>query len=94
MKFTTEELDLVMEYSGLFMNLEDIASLLDKDLDQLRDEFQNKKGEFYKAYRKGQAISKLNLRKPVIKLASYGSPQAEMLADKYILDQKLEELDD
>lgn len=58
------------------------------------EEFRNPDSTFHKSYRYGQVQSKLNLRRPVIKMAGYGSPQAELLADKYITEQSLSETDD
>lgn len=94
MEFTTDELDKVKEYAGLFLTVDDIAVLLEKDVDEFRDEFRNKKSSLFLAYRYGQVASKRDLRRPVIKLAGHGSPQAELLADKYISEQTLSELDD
>lgn len=94
MNFTDEELKKVKEYASLFLSLDDIAILLEKDADSFRDEFRDKFGELYKAYRYGQVISKKELRIPVIKMAKHGSPQAELLADKYISEQILSELDE
>lgn len=94
MELNAEELEKVKEYAGLFLSLEDIAILLEKDLESFRAAFRNKQSELYKAYRLGQVTSKANLRRPVIKMASHGSPQAELLADKYITEQSLSELDE
>jgi hypothetical protein len=94
MEFTQEELDKVKEYAGLFLSLDDIAVLLEKDPEAFKEAFQDKNGSLFRAYRFGQAISKANLRRPVIKMASHGSPQAELLADKYISEQLLSELDE
>lgn len=94
MNLTQEELNLIQEYAGLFLTLEDIAILLEKDPVPFRAEFQNKNSPLHKAYRKGQVTRKRDLRRPVIKMAEHGSPQAEILADKYITEQLLSELDD
>lgn len=94
MNFNTEEIEKIKEYAALFLSWEDIAILLEKDVDQFREEFRNKNSELYKAYRHGQVISKRDLRIPVIKMAKHGSPQAELLADKYISEQSLSELDE
>jgi hypothetical protein len=93
MLFTTEELEKVKEYAGLFLSLEDIAILLEKDPYQVRECFHDSNSEFYKNYRLGQATARRDLRIPVLKMAKHGSPQAELLADKYISEQTLSELD-
>ena len=41
----------------------------------------------YLAYQKGKLKTKYDLRKMVIKLAKAGSPAAEPLADKYLIEQ-------
>ncbi len=41
----------------------------------------------YKSYHKGKLTTKFELRKTVVKLAKAGSPAAEPLADKYMLEQ-------
>jgi hypothetical protein len=93
MKLTAEELEKVKDYAGLFLNLEETAILLDKDPDEFIEAYQDKRGELYKAYRLGMITSKVKLRRPVIKMAEHGSPQAEILADKYMTEQLLSETD-
>ena len=93
MELISEEIDKVREYAGLFLTVEEIAILLLKDVDEFKEAFRDKNGNLYKAYRYGQVSSKLNLRRPVSKMAEHGSPQAELLADKYISEQLMSELD-
>lgn len=91
MELTSEELKLIEEYAGLFLSYEEIAALLDKELDQFITAIQNKKSEAYRAYLKGKTISKMLIRKKTIKMASNGSPQAEIMANQYMSDQELSE---
>ncbi len=42
----------------------------------------------YLAYTRGKLRTKFELRKTVIKLAKAGSPAAEPLADRYMIEQK------
>lgn len=93
MNLTTEELDKVREYAGLFLKPEDIAVLLDKNEALFKAQCILQDTEINKAYRKGQVEAKLKLRRPVIKIAEHGSPQAELLADKYINEQLMSEID-
>lgn len=93
MPFTEEELKLVEEYAGLFLTWQDIAILLKKKLPEFKAAFDDKNSDLFASYSRGQVISKLNLRRPVIKMAEHGSPQAEILADKYITEQLMAELD-
>lgn len=94
MNFSEEELKQVEEYAGLFLTWEDIAVLLEKEISEFQEEFKNKNSQLFRAYRRGQAIKKRDIRRPVIKMAEHGSPQAELLVDKYISDQAISELDD
>ena len=84
-----EHLKLIEEYAGYFLSFHEIASITDIN----RDVFYDKESEEYKAYYRGKTLAKLEIRKNIIKLAKHGSPQAEQLADKYINDQQLSELD-
>lgn len=93
MQTTKEDLEKIQEYAGLFLKPEDIAVLLDKHESHFKAECLIPGTEINKAYRKGQAEAKLKLRRPVIKMAEYGAPQAELLADKYINEQLMSELD-
>lgn len=93
MQLTPADIEKINEYAGLFMSLDDIAVLIGVPPEDLRAAFQDKSSEVHRAYRSGQVSAKLALRRPVIKLAEHGSPQAELLADKYISEQLMAELD-
>ena len=93
MHLTPADIEKVKEYAALFMSLDDIAVLINQDPEEIKTAFQDKSGEFYRAYRSGQVNAKLTLRRPVIKMAGLGSPQAEILADKYLNEQLLSETD-
>lgn len=93
MELSAEQLEKVTEYAGLFLKPEDIAILLDQNEALFKAECFRTSSEIYKAYRKGQAEARLKLRRPVIRMAEHGSPQAEMLADKYNTEQSLSEID-
>jgi len=93
MTLNQDELDKIQEYAGLFLKPEDIAVLLEKPEAHFKAECLIPGSEINKAYRKGQVEAKLKLHRPVIKMAELGSPQAELLADKYISEQLMAELD-
>ena len=86
----TAKLQLIEEYSGLFLNHEEIAILIAVDLEDFLREMRNKKSEAYKAYFKGRTLSKVEVRKKVIELAKKGSQQAEELTRQYIKDQEVQ----
>jgi predicted DNA-binding protein YlxM (UPF0122 family) len=94
MNLTPEQLKMIEEYAGLFLSWRDIAVLLDLNPDDFYQEWRKKSSEIFKSYQKGQILRKCSLRRPVIKMAEHGSPQAEMLADKFFSEQLISELDD
>jgi hypothetical protein len=92
-QLTDEQLLEVEDMSASLMTPAEIAILLGSDADQFKYTINNKPGHpVYIAYYKGRLKTKLTLRKMVIKLAEKGSPQAEMLADKYLRDQNSDNL--
>lgn len=93
MQFRDEELKLIEEYAGLFLTWQDIAILLKRKFPEFKAALDDKNSDLFQAYSRGQVTSKLNLRRPVIKMAEHGSPQAEILAQKFIEDQLMAELD-
>lgn len=69
------------------MSPTEIAILLNQDVQKFVYQATKKPdSDIAKAYQKGRLNTKLELRKKVIMLAKAGSPQAEMLADKYLID--------
>lgn len=68
---------------------EEIAILLDLDKEKFVYDVSNKpESPFAKAFYKGRLQTKYELRKKIIQLAKVGSPQAELLADKYLNQQQ------
>lgn len=82
---TDETLQRVSEMAAALMQPDEIAVLLDIDPESAVHLVKNKPNDsFTKAFRKGRLLTKLELRKKIIQLAKAGSPQAELLADKYL----------
>jgi len=91
MELTVEQLSELEEMSAALLPPLEIAILMDIPADQ-RDLFceickTHKLSAIYTAYQKGKLKTKYDLRKTVVKLAKAGSPAAEPLADKYMLEQ-------
>ena len=91
MILTDKQLQLIEEYSGLFLNPEEIAVLLDIDRIEFCYEIAQKISPAYDKYLIGRTNKKKEIRENVIKLATKGSPQAQELAEKYIKEQHTEE---
>lgn len=91
MNLSEEQLKAISDYAGLFLTPEEIAVLLDMDVQQFMAEIKSKKGLVYIHYMKGKTLAKKEIRENVLKMARHGSPQAEELAEKYISEQKIAE---
>ncbi len=95
MELTKEQLIEIEEMAAAFMPPDEIAILVHID-PASRDRFceicrSHKTSELYNAYQRGKLKTKFELRKTVVKLAKAGSPAAEPLADKYLLEQLAKE---
>lgn len=91
MDVSEDILKLIEEYAGLFLTCEEIAALIDIEISEFTSEIYAKKGAVYRAYLRGKTFSKMEIRKNVVKMAKYGSPQAEAQAEKFIIEQELSE---
>lgn len=92
MELNEEQIKSIEEMAAALMSPREIAILLDVEADQ-RDLFadmciNHQRSPAYQAYQKGKLQTKLEIRKTVVKLAKAGSPAAEPLADKYMVEQK------
>lgn len=91
LELSTDQLAQVREYAGLFLSYEEIALLIDVNYDEFVRAVRNRKSDVYRAYLLGRTESKVDIRRNVINLAKKGSPQAEELAEKYMMDQYTED---
>ncbi|MBN2747351.1 MAG: hypothetical protein JXR34_11555 [Bacteroidales bacterium] len=89
MELKPEELKKVSEYADLLLTIEEIAVLMDKDVLAMKDEYQFQKNPLYLTYTKAVLERKIKLRKPVLKMAELGSPNAEIIANTYLTDQQI-----
>jgi hypothetical protein len=88
-----DTLEKIKELAGLFLSIREIALLTGLDYEKLQEMVEDDGSEVSRAYREGKAHSKYEIRRKVIQLAKLGSPQAEVLANKYIEEQEIEEND-
>lgn len=85
LQLTESQLESITEMASCLMAPEEIAILLNIDIEQFKYLTTNKNIDAaFKSFHKGRLQTKLILRKMVIKLAEKGSPQAEILTDKYL----------
>jgi hypothetical protein len=83
--------DLIEEYAGLFLTLDEISLLLGLDPSELRRDIRHGKSERSKAYNRGKLKSILEIRRQTVSFAKKGSPAAEELVHGYIQKQKSNE---
>lgn len=82
MNLTEEQLSEVEEMAGLFFSIDNIADNLELDeteLETLKLDFELKRGDFYKAYRRGWLTNEVKLRKSIEKAAENGSNPAQQM---------------
>lgn len=93
MNLTEEELKQIEEMASALLPPSEIAILLRIDAAQRKLFGQICKSHvlspIYEAYHRGKLITKLELRRTVVKLAKAGSPAAEPLAEKFIREQQM-----
>lgn len=89
--YSTDQLEKIKEYAGLLLSPDQIALMLEVELDVLKSQIRKINTEAYLAYHKGKLEILVEIRKQEINLAKLGSPMAVDLVDKYILEQKLGE---
>ncbi len=94
MTLSDEQLQQVKAYAFDLLSWKDIAWLLDLDLQQFKAAIENPAHPVSHAYHKGKTERKAALRKPVLRLASQGAPQAELLAQKFLEEQSYAETDE
>ncbi len=95
MNLTEEQLERIREMGALFLSPREVACLLGFEgqewVDFMDNLIYNTNHPAHKAWMLGRTESKYEIRKKVIALAKMGSPQAEMLAEKYIEEQEIDQ---
>jgi IS30 family transposase len=72
------DIEQIEEYAALFFTVDEIAMLLNKDVQELRRELKANKSELAKAYHRGKLKTQIELRRQTLQFAQKGSPQAEV----------------
>lgn len=91
MNLTEVQLKEIESLSGIFLEPEEIAILLDLDEGEFMDAIRKKKGNIWIAYFRGKTESKKDIHTNIVKMAKHGSPQAEEMAKQMITQQTLAE---
>jgi hypothetical protein len=90
-EYTPEMLDKIKECGGLFLSVRETGVILNLDPVKFLEDMEYSSGMPYMAYFTGKTLSKYELRQKTIALAKMGSPPAQVLAEKYIIDQQTQE---
>ena len=92
-QLTEEQLNIIDDMASCLMSPGEIAltvGIEPKLFNHILD--YEKKSPIYIAFHKGRIRTKLEIHRMVVKLAQKGSPQAELLAEKYIKEQNNESI--
>ncbi len=91
MNLTEIQLKEIEELAGLYLEPEEIAILLDLDENEFHECIRRRKGLVWRHYFRGKTESKRAIHENVIKMAKYGSPQAEEMAKQMMITQETAE---
>lgn len=91
MNLTEAQLKEIETLSGIFLEAEEIAILMDLDESEFLELIRKKKGDVWKAYFRGKTESKKDIHTNIVKMAKHGSPQAEEMAKQMINQQEIAE---
>lgn len=91
MNYSEEILKQVEELSGVFLTPEEISMLASIDYSEFSRQIRLKKGDLYIAYFRGKTIAKKEIHQNIVRLAKQGSPLAEDLAHKMMINQEIAE---
>ena len=91
MEISADILNEIYEKSGLFFSAEEIAIMLDLDIDDFKKEMRNKKSEVFKAYSKGKLESISLVRANIKELVVAGSLGADAQFINFKRDQDISE---
>ena len=89
-----DQLELVKELAYDLMSWKDIAFFLNVKPSVFKTVFDNENSDLRIAYQSGRIKRKHELRKPILQMATQGSPQAELLAMKFLDEQYYDEIDE
>ena len=91
MNLNEAQLKEIETLSGIFLEPEEIAILMDLDEGEFMDAIRKKKGNIWNSYFRGKTESKKDIHANIVKMAKHGSPQAEEMAKQMITQQEIAE---
>ena len=91
MDYSKEQLEKVEKLATVFMPISDIALIIEVNPEELRADIADEMTEVSRRYRRGKAITKLELHTQEMQLAKVGSPLALENARKNLLDMEDDE---
>ena len=91
MDYTDEQLTTVEQLASVYMTISDMALILMVPVEELRADIANPSSMVSMRYRRGKALSKLEIRKQEMQLAKVGSPLALDNVNKNLLDMEDDE---
>lgn len=91
MEYKPDQLDYVEQLASIYMTITDIALIIEVDPSVLRADIADELTEVSRRYRKGKALSKVELHKQEMQLAKVGSPLALENAHNNLLEMEDDE---
>lgn len=76
MQYSEEQLSMIEQFASIYLPISDIAVILEITPEQLREDIHDSQNPAYSRYRKGKALSKVQLHQQEMTLAKVGSPLA------------------
>ena len=87
-QLTAEQINIIEDMASCLMSPDEIAITIGLESKLFRHIIDyDKRSPIYLAYQKGRIRTKWEIHRMVVKLAQKGSPQAELLAEKYLKEQ-------
>lgn len=92
-QLSTEQLEIIEDMASCLMSPAEIAITVSIEPKRFKHILEyDKQSSLYLAFQKGRIKTKWEIHRMVVKLAQKGSPQAELLAEKYLKEQNSESL--
>ncbi|MFN0276754.1 MAG: hypothetical protein ACKVPJ_13490 [Chitinophagales bacterium] len=88
MELSIEQLQEIEKWAGLWYNPDEICIAMGLSFEDMEIRFYDETDPVFQSYQKGKIITESKTRQKIQKLASDGSPSAQLLAHKYSNGQK------